>query len=166
MRSARARKRVNSHCRRQLYPPMSSLSHLEPESRPGVSGGERATRGATAKAEAASDADLMRRFVEEEGDAFIEIVRRHQGRISKLALGCSHNRADTDEIVNDTFVRAHRALANFRGDSSRRTWLHPIAMHLARNRSWFQFRRRHLAFPLAAPVVEKATTIFAEPGMS
>jgi RNA polymerase sigma-70 factor (ECF subfamily) len=55
------------------------------------------------------------------------------------------NRADAEEITQDTFIRAHRGLPSFRGDSSVATWLHRIAVNLARNRYWYFFRRRRHA---------------------
>src|SRR5580698_6130478 len=68
---------------------------------------ERATRAAASRQEAMYDAELVRRF---------------------------RNRADAEEIAQDTFVRAHRGLAGFRGDSSLATWLFRIAVNLSRNR--------------------------------
>jgi RNA polymerase sigma-70 factor (ECF subfamily) len=44
--------------------------------------------------------------------------------------------------VQDTFIRAYRGLGRFRGDSSLATWLHRIAVNLARNRYWYFHRRR------------------------
>lgn len=88
------------------------------------------------------DAELVERFHGGDRHAFDEIIQRHKGRIFSAALGVLHNAADAEEIVQDTFVRAYRALERFRGDSSLATWLHRIAVNLARNRYWYFFRRR------------------------
>ena len=59
-------------------------------------------------------------------------------------------------------MRAHRGLANFRGDSSLATWLHHIAFNLARNRYWYFFRRhRQDARSLEALVASDAVATFA-----
>ncbi|MEO7412634.1 MAG: sigma-70 family RNA polymerase sigma factor [Opitutaceae bacterium] len=92
--------------------------------------------------ESALDDALVARFSGGDESAFVEIIGRHQGKISTAIHRLLRNHADTEEITQDTFIRAHRALATFRGDSSLATWLHRIAINLARNRYWFYFRRR------------------------
>jgi RNA polymerase sigma-70 factor (ECF subfamily) len=93
---------------------------------------------------AAHDAELVRRFKAGDGGAFAEIVTRYRGKMLAVALALLRNHADAEEVAQDTFVRAHRGLGEFRGDSSLATWLHRIAFNLARNRYWYFFRRhRH-----------------------
>jgi RNA polymerase sigma-70 factor, ECF subfamily len=92
-------------------------------------------------AEAVQDSDLVQRFNQGDESAFLEIMSRHQAKIFAAAMSLLHNHADAEEITQDTFVRAHRGLARFRGDSSLATWLHRIAVNLARNRYWYFFRR-------------------------
>lgn len=92
--------------------------------------------------DALHDNELVQRFHRGDASAFTAIMQRHRNRIFAAAMGVLHNHADAEEITQDTFVRAHRGLANFRGDSSLATWLHRIAINLARNRYWYFFRRR------------------------
>src|ERR1039457_6832123 len=92
-------------------------------------------------AEAVQDADLVRRFNSGDESAFLEIMGRQRSRVFAAAMVPLPNHADAEEITQDTFVRAHRGLARFRGDSSLATWLHRIAVNLARNRYWYFFRR-------------------------
>lgn len=92
--------------------------------------------------EAAIDAMLVRRFNQGDEQAFLQIMERYQPKIFTTVLGLLHNRADAEEITQDTFIRAHRGLGRFRGDSSLATWLYRIAVNLARNRYWYFFRRR------------------------
>lgn len=94
------------------------------------------------KHEAAIDASLVSRFNEGDEAAFLEIMERHRGRIFGLVQQFLRNSADAEEITQDTFIRAYRGLGRFRGDSSLATWLHRIALNLARNRYWYFFRRR------------------------
>ena len=74
-------------------------------------------------------------------------------RLFNVVLNMLHNRGDTEEIVQDTFIRAHRGLGTFRRESSLRTWLYRIAINLARNRYWyFQRRFRHATASLDRPL--------------
>jgi RNA polymerase sigma-70 factor (ECF subfamily) len=104
-------------------------------------------------AEAAIDSGLVRRFNTGDESAFGEIVSRHRTRIQAQAEHFLRNRADGEEIAQDTFIRAHRGLARFRGDASLATWLHRITFNLARNRYWHGFRRcQHLTSSLDRPL--------------
>jgi RNA polymerase sigma-70 factor (ECF subfamily) len=92
--------------------------------------------------ETAIDQALIKRFSAGDEDAFVQMMERHHGKIFAAVHHLLRNHADAEEITQDTFIRAHRGLAKFRGDSSLKTWLHRIAANLARNRYWFYFRRR------------------------
>jgi RNA polymerase sigma-70 factor (ECF subfamily) len=100
------------------------------------------TKSTDSAAEAAIDAALVQRFNAGDDTAFLTIMERYQPKLFATVLNLLHNHADTEEIVQDTFIRAHRGLAKFRGDSSLATWLYRIAVNLARNRYWYFFRRR------------------------
>lgn len=89
-----------------------------------------------------ADVDLVRRFKGGDESIFTEIVRRHYSRIRALANRTLRFTGDADEVTQDTFIRAHRNLHNFRGDCSLSTWLYRICLNLARNRYWFHFRRQ------------------------
>lgn len=122
-----------------------------------------ADRAAMSRREALHDAGLVRRFNAGDEAAFVEIVNRHRARMLQVALGLLHNRADAEEIAQDTFIRAHRGLAKFRGDSSLAAWLYRITLNLSRNRYWHYFRRRrHATLPLDAAVSESSRASFAE----
>jgi len=88
------------------------------------------------------DAELVRRFNDGDEDAFVEIVGRHRTKMFSVAFCHLHNHADAEEIAQDAFIRAHRGLANFRGDSSLSSWLYRIVINLSRNRYGY-FSRRH-----------------------
>lgn len=123
----------------------------------------RASRTAKADREALHDTELIRRF-NAEGDesAFVEIMDRYRERLFAVAFAMLRNRADAEEVAQDAFIRAHRALADFRGDSSLATWLHRIALNLARNRYWYFFRRRrHVTRSLDAACSEDNQATFS-----
>jgi RNA polymerase sigma-70 factor, ECF subfamily len=141
--------------------PTSTLSITSSPEVPAVL--DRAARAAASKMEAALDAELVRRFNSGDDSAFIEIMERYQRKIFTIVLGLLRNRADAEEITQDTFIRAHRGLGRFRGDSSLATWLHRIAVNLARNRYWYFFRRRrHATLSLDCPLGEDTNATFTE----
>ena len=114
-------------------------------------------------APAKHDAILVQRFQVGDESAFVEIMERHRVKIFATALSLLRNRADAEEIAQDTFIRAHRSLARFRGDSSLATWLHRIAVNLSRNRYWYFFRRRrHTTLSLDCNLGEGNNSTFAE----
>ena len=64
-------------------------------------------------------------------EAFAELVRAHHVRVYRLALRLTGNPADAEEIVQDTFMRAHERIAEFRGEARFVTWLCRIATNTA-----------------------------------
>lgn len=124
---------------------------------------DRAARAAASAAEAAHDAVLVSRFHAGDETAFVEIMTRYRDKIYATVLALLRNHADAEEIAQDTFIRAHRGLARFRGDSSLATWLHRIAVNLARNRYWYFFRRRrHATMSLDSAVGEEGNATFSD----
>jgi len=124
---------------------------------------DRAARAAASAHEAAHDAELVRRFHAGDEAAFVEIMGRYREKIFAIALSLLRNRADAEEIAQDTFIRVHRGLARFRGDSSLATWLHRIAVNLARNRYWYFFRRRrHATLSLDCPLGDDSDASFTD----
>jgi RNA polymerase sigma-70 factor (ECF subfamily) len=122
-----------------------------------------AERAALSRREALHDAILVRRFKAGDEAAFVEIATRYRAKMLQVALGLLRNRADAEEIAQDTLIRAHRGLAKFRGDSSLAAWLYRIALNLSRNRYWYHFRRRrHATLPLDAAFSDSNQASFAE----
>ncbi len=122
-----------------------------------------AARRAAARQEALHDAGLVRRFNGGDQAAFAEIVTRYRAKMHQVALGLLRNHADAEEIAQDTFIRAHRSLAHFRGESSLAAWLHCITLNLSRNRYWYFYRRRrHLAQSLDSTVSAESQTTYAD----
>lgn len=58
----------------------------------------------------------------------------YQHRVFGVALRMLGNRAEAEEIAQETFLRAHRALPEFRGEACLHTWLYAIASRLCLNR--------------------------------
>jgi RNA polymerase sigma-70 factor (ECF subfamily) len=117
----------------------------------------------TSAREAAVDRKLVQRVNAGDEAAFNVIVERYRTRIFGLTLGLLHNQGDAEELTQDTFIRAYRGLARFRGDSSLATWLYRIALNLARNRYWYFFRRRrHATLSLDCPLGDDSAATFAD----
>lgn len=92
--------------------------------------------------EVAIDRVLVDRFKNGDQSAFDEMVLRYWGRIFVMVKQLLGNSQDAEEVTQDAFIRAHRGLATFRGDSAFSTWLYQIATNLARNKYWYWWRRK------------------------
>lgn len=92
--------------------------------------------------EVAFDRVLVDRFKNGDQSAFDEMVARYWDRIYAMVNQLLRNTQDAEEVTQDAFIRAHRGLVNFRGDSAFSTWLYQIATNLARNRYWYWWRRK------------------------
>ena len=99
-------------------------------------------RMSTKAQEVALDRLLVDRFKSGDNAAFDEMVGRYWNRIYSMVHQLLRNPQDAEEVTQDAFIRAHRGLANFRGESAFSTWLYQIATNLARNRYWYWWRRR------------------------
>lgn len=91
------------------------------------------------------DRALVLATVAGDAEAFATLVARHQSSIVNLARALTADNGDADDLAQETFVRAYKAIDRFRGDSTFRTWLHRIAINViqshlrqrARRRRWF-----------------------------
>ena len=79
-----------------------------------------------------SDAQLVARAVAGERRAFDLLVIKHQRRITRLAAHMVHDDALAQDVAQETFLRAWRALPQFRGEALFSTWLHRIAVNTAK----------------------------------
>lgn len=124
---------------------------------------DRAARSALSRKEALYDATLVRRFKTGDQAAFVEIVMRYREKMLVIAHSMLRNHADAEEIAQDTFIRAHRSLELFRGESSLSAWLHCITLNLARNRYWyFHRRRRHTTQSLDCTINTDTQATYAD----
>lgn len=80
------------------------------------------------------DSILVRAAQTGDVDAFEELVRRHQASVYRVALRILGSSADAQDAVQETFIRAWRALPHFRRDSTISTWLYRIVTRRALNR--------------------------------
>ncbi|NPV77061.1 MAG: sigma-70 family RNA polymerase sigma factor [Anaerolineae bacterium] len=62
---------------------------------------------------------------------FAKLVEAYSGQIYKLALRILENQRDAEDVLQETFLKAYRSIANFEGRSSLATWLYRIATNEA-----------------------------------
>jgi RNA polymerase sigma-70 factor (ECF subfamily) len=82
----------------------------------------------------AIETDLIRRAQTGDREAFGALVERHQRYVYNLALRVVGNQQDAEDLAQEAFIRAWVAIANFRLESSFRTWLFRIVTNLFYNR--------------------------------
>lgn len=113
--------------------------------------------------EVAFDRVLVDRFKGGDQTAFDEMVSRYWDRIYSMVNQLLRNQQDAEEVTQDAFIRAHRGLSNFRGESAFSTWLYQIATNLARNRYWYWWRRkRDKSVSFDAPIGADNDTTLAD----
>lgn len=91
-------------------------------------------RGPTLTMTKPTDRELVDRARGGDTRAFGELVRRHQPRIHRLAVHMLRHRTDAEDVSQETFIRAFRALDRFDGRSEPYTWFYRIAVNLSLNR--------------------------------
>ena len=84
---------------------------------------------------------LLKAFRNGDDAAFDGLIGMYAAKLYKVAYALLGSRQDAEEVVQDTFLRAYRAMQSFRGESSLETWLHRITLNLARNKYQWNHRR-------------------------
>jgi RNA polymerase sigma-70 factor (ECF subfamily) len=84
--------------------------------------------------EAADTPGFLERLRGGDAGAFEALVARHQHRVFGVALRMLDNAAEAEEVAQETFLRAHGGLGDFRGDAKLSTWLYAIVSRLCLNR--------------------------------
>lgn len=78
-----------------------------------------------------SEVAAVERVLAGDTDAFRHLVERHSRHIFRLAFRMTGNEHDADDVVQETFLRAYRQIANFELRAGFGTWLHRIAVNCA-----------------------------------
>ncbi len=87
------------------------------------------------------DQALVERVQRGDKRAFDLLVLKYQARIIKLIARYVHDHEEALDVAQEAFIKAYRALANFRGESAFYTWLYRIAVNTAKNHLAAQSRR-------------------------
>jgi RNA polymerase sigma-70 factor, ECF subfamily len=80
-----------------------------------------------------TDLSLVRRVQRGDKGAFDALVLKYQHKLVKLVMRYVRNPAEAEDIAQEAFIKAYRALPQFRGDSAFYTWLYRIAINTAKN---------------------------------
>jgi len=75
------------------------------------------------------DLELVRRAQRDDIGAYDQLVSRYQERIYATVYHMTSNHEDANDLVQETFIKAYRALKTFKGDSSFYTWVYRIAVN-------------------------------------
>lgn len=101
---------------------------------------------------------LIERSRRGDGEAFAQLVRRHEERIFLLAQKvCAAAPSEAEDVSQETFVTAYKKLDQFRSASALGTWLHRIAANLC----WMRLRKKKQV--AMVPIVDKPTE--GQPGI-
>jgi len=95
------------------------------------------------------DAELVARVQQGDKRAFDLLVLKYQRKIMRLLSRMIRDPAEVEDVAQEAFIKAYRALPQFRGDSAFYTWLYRIAINTARNWQAASGRR-----PQAVNVIE------------
>jgi len=94
-----------------------------------------------------SDLTLVERAQRGERGAFDLLVRKYQHKVLKLVGRFIANQAEAEDVAQEAFIKAYRALGSFRGDSAFYTWIYRIAINTAKN-ALVSNKRRPIDFNL------------------
>ncbi|CAN5757853.1 RNA polymerase sigma factor RpoE [soil metagenome] len=105
---------------------------------------------------------LVERVQRGDKKAFELLVSKYQRKLMRLVSRLVHDQAEAEDVVQEAFIKAYRALANFRGDAAFYTWLYRIGINTAKNYLVSQGRRA----PTSTDAdIEEAETFFDADGL-
>src|SRR3954463_7889626 len=79
------------------------------------------------------DQQLVARAQRGDKRAFELLVEKYQRKLGRLLSRLIRDQAEVEDVVQESFIKAYRALPNFRGDSAFYTWLYRIGINTAKN---------------------------------
>jgi RNA polymerase sigma-70 factor, ECF subfamily len=88
---------------------------------------------------APDDAQLVARSLKQDHEAFGQLIDRHASIIMNLAYRMVGNRAEAEDLAQESFLAAFKALSTFRADSKFSTWLYRIASNKCKD--WLRAKR-------------------------
>jgi RNA polymerase sigma-70 factor (ECF subfamily) len=111
-----------------------------------------------------SDPALVAAYRSGDEAAATELVTRHAGALGRYLYGLGAYSADLDDLIQETFIRAFRALDSWRGEASFRSWLFRIAANLRKD----QYRKEggRVAVPIEDHDLADASDPEGEAGAS
>ncbi|MEB3198338.1 MAG: sigma-70 family RNA polymerase sigma factor [Candidatus Sericytochromatia bacterium] len=107
------------------------------------------------------ESTLLPRARAGDGKAMEALFRRHQAAIHQLVYRMLHGAPETEDLVQDVFLKAFRGLPDFKGQSSFKTWLYQIATHHCLNHL-ARAERRFVHESLETPAEDPSATPLGE----
>jgi RNA polymerase sigma-70 factor (ECF subfamily) len=89
-----------------------------------------------------ADLVLVERVQSGDRDAFGLLVTKYQRRLLRLVMRLVRDPAEAEDVTQEAFIKAYRALPNFRGESAFYTWLYRIGVNTAKN--WLIANKRRM----------------------
>jgi RNA polymerase sigma-70 factor, ECF subfamily len=102
--------------------------------------------------QASAEVQLVRRAREGDPAAFEELIVLHGPPLQRMLRRVLGSSADAEDVLQETFLKAWRAIERFRGEARFSTWLYRIALNEARRRQAYDAHRR--ALPLDEVMLE------------
>ncbi len=87
----------------------------------------------TASTDREIDSELVAKAQRGDKRAFGLLVEKYQRKLSRLVARMVRDQSEVEDVVQESFIKAYRALPNFRGDSAFYTWLYRIGINTAKN---------------------------------
>ncbi len=100
-----------------------------------------------------ADLLLVERVQSGDREAFGLLVSKYQRKLLRLVMRLVRDSAEAEDVTQEAFIKAYRALPTFRGDSAFYTWLYRIGVNTAKN--WLVTHGRRM--PLMSEIVDDET---------
>jgi RNA polymerase sigma-70 factor (ECF subfamily) len=100
-----------------------------------------------------ADLLLVERVQSGDREAFSLLVSKYQRKLLRLVMRLVRDPAEAEDVTQEAFIKAYRALPNFRGDSAFYTWLYRIGVNTAKN--WLVAHGRRM--PVMSEIVDDET---------
>lgn len=108
-----------------------------------------------------ADLVLVERVQSGEQEAFGLLVSKYQRKLLRLVMRFVRDSAEAEDVTQEAFIKAYRALPGFRGESAFYTWLYRIGVNTAKN--WLVARGRRM--PTVSEISTDDTTDIGEGGL-
>lgn len=89
-----------------------------------------------------SDKQLVAKFKSGDLDAYKQLYQRYHKRLISVAIGILNNPEDAEDTVQNAFIKAHRNIGSFKGNSSFYTWIYRIVFNLCIDLSRKAYKKR------------------------
>ena len=112
---------------------------------PPIGANDKPKRKTMDRARTDEDQELVARTQSGDASAFDQLVVKYSPRLYGLVYNMTANHEDTNDLLQDIFAKAYKAIRGFRGKSSFYTWIHSIAVNMTLNFLKKRGRRYHLS---------------------